>query len=113
MRRLYLVVVGRNLSETVAHVGVGFDILHLVVVHNAEVSAAEGGSHGYGQLAFGFDYLGTRFLCEGFHFLLAGDCHSPAFFGFRLGDVLVGLSLVDLQGGADVAAYVDVGDVDG
>ena len=42
-----------------------------------------------------------------------GHGHGAAFFGLRLGDAAVGFSLVGLQLRADVAAYVDVGNING
>ena len=52
-------------------------------------------------------------MCFGLHFLLAGHGHGTTLFGLGLGDVLVGIGLIHLEGSTDVLAYVDVGDVDG
>ena len=100
-------------GEGGAHVGVGLDVLHAVVVHDAEVAAAEGFGHGQGHFGFGHDDLGAGFLGLGFHLLLGGHSHGAALLGLGLGDVLVGVGLVHLELGADVLAHVDVGDVDG
>ncbi len=93
------------------HYGVGLDVFHPVVVHDAEIAAGKGGGHGFGQFGLGFYHLCSGFLCLGFHLLLQGYGHGTALFGLGLCDVFVGLRLVYLQCGADILAYVYIGDV--
>ena len=50
------------------------------------MSFAEGIAHGLGHEGFCLQETGTVLSSGGFHFLLAGDGHRPAFLGLRLGN---------------------------
>ena len=88
------------------------DILHAVVVHDAEVAVAECFCHGLRHESLSLDDTGTRLLCFGFHLLLAGDSHCATLLCLGLCDVLIRLRLVHLQLRTDVLTYIDVGDID-
>ena len=94
-----------------AHIGVGLDVLHTVVVHNAEISVAESFGHCQRHFGLGLDNLGAGFLCLCLHLLLLSDSHSAAFLSLSLCNVLVGVGLVHLQLCTDVLSNVDVGDI--
>ena len=98
-----------GLGDAVPHVGIRLDVLHAVIVHDAEVPAPESVCHGLGHFGFCLNHVGTGFFRLGFHFLLQRDRHGTPFFRFGLGDVLVGVCLVHLEGSPDVTAYIDVG----
>ena len=102
-----------GLGDGIPHLRIGHDILHIIIVHDAQLAFAQGLGQGQGDFGLGFDDLGLHFLGISLHFLLFGDSHGPPFFGLGLGDLLVRFGLVGLQSGADVAAYVDIGNVDG
>src|SRR5690606_33534544 len=106
-------LLGFAVADGFAHAGVGLDVFHLVVVHDAETAGAESLGHGEGDLGLGLDDLGLHLLHAGDHFLFEGDGGGAADFGLGLGDALVGLGLGFLELGADVLADVHVGDVDG
>ena len=88
------------------------DILHAVVVHDAEVAVAECFCHGLRHESLSLDDTGTRLLCFGFHLLLAGDSHCATLLCLGLCNVLIGLRLVHLQLCADILTYINVGDID-
>lgn len=100
-------------GNAASHVGVGLDVFHPVVVHDTEVAAAEGFGHGLGHFGFCLDHVGTGFFGFGFHFLFQGYSHGTAFFCLGLGNVFVGIGLVHLEGCTDVAANIDVGNING
>src|ERR1044071_401491 len=56
-------------GDAFAHAGVGLDVFHPVIVHDAEVAAAEGFRHGERHLGFCLDNPGVHFLDTGQHFL--------------------------------------------
>ena len=60
-----------------------------------------------------YEVITTHFLNGGQHFLFFGHSHCTAFLRFGLGNLLVGLRLVDLKLCADVAPDIDVRDVNG
>ena len=93
------------------HLGVGLHIFHTVIIHDAEIAAVKGFGHGSRQFSFSFYYFCTGFLRFGFHLLFQCYGHCATLFGLGLSYVFVSLSLINLQGGADVFAYIDVGDV--
>ena len=103
---------GAVAAEGFAHGGIGLDVAHAVVVHDAEVAGAEGFGHSEGDLGFGLNDFGTVKLGGGFVFLLGGDGEGAAFFGFGLEEAFVGFGLVGLELGADVFADGDFGDID-
>ena len=112
--RLWFTGVGRlvGAGDLAAHVGVGCEVLHAVIVHDTKVSAAEGFCHGQRNLRLGLDDLGLHLRHAGGHFLLLRDSGSPADFCLRLRNQFVGLGLFGLQLGSDVFADIDIRDVD-
>jgi hypothetical protein len=64
-----------------AHDRIGLQVLHAVIVHDAEIALAE--SFGHGAWHFG---LGFHDACS--HLLLQGDGHGAALIGLGLGDLL-------------------------
>ena len=97
----------------IAHLGVGDHILHVVIIHYAQLAFAERGGDGARHLCLGLDHAGAHALHFSLVFLLLRNGHGAAFFRLGLRDALVGLRLVDLELCADVAANVHVRDVDG
>jgi hypothetical protein len=102
-RRARLVIV--FFGDGLTHRGVGFDVFHAIVVHDAEIPFAERFSHGARNFGLGFDDASP-------HFLFQRDSHRPALFGFRLRDLFIRIRLIDLQFGPDIFAHIDVCDVD-
>ena len=100
------------IGYVLTHVSVSLHVFHAVIVHYAKIAGMERFGHGFWQLGFSFDNFGAGFLCFGFHLLLESYSHCAAFLGLGLGYVLVGLSLVDLEGCANILAYVYIRDVD-
>src|SRR5690606_31522024 len=100
-------------GDVAARGRVGLDVLELVVVHHADVAAPERLGDRQRHLRLGLHHLGAHRLDAGAVLLLLGHGHGAALLGLGLRDALVGLGLVGLQLSADVAADVDVGDVDG
>src|SRR5688572_16518832 len=84
-RQLVLAAVG----DRFAHRRVCLDVLHAVVVHDAEVALAERLGHGPWHFRLRLDDA-----CP--HLLLEGDSHRAALFCLRLGDLLVRVRLIDL-----------------
>ena len=109
---VFTVVVFGFTGNAFAHLSVGFDVAHAVIIHNAQVATAEGFGHGAGDFGFGFDDKGAHFLNTGCHFLLLRNGHCSAFFGAGLCDNFVGFGLIGLKFGTDVVPYIDVCDVD-
>ena len=59
-----------GLGDAGAHFGVGDGILHLVVIHHAQLAFPQGFGHGQRHLGFGLHHLGAHLLHGGLHFLL-------------------------------------------
>jgi len=66
------------LGDGFAHLGIGLDIIELVVVHDAEIAFAECLGDGHRDLGLSFDDLGLHLLDAGLHFLLKGNGGSAA-----------------------------------
>ena len=101
-----------GVSDILTHIGVRLYVLHLVVIHDAEITVDECLSHRAGQFSLGLDDLGACLLGLGTHFLLESNSHSATLLRLGLRDILIGLGLVNLKGCADVLAYVNVSDID-
>src|SRR5690606_20893587 len=71
--------VAARLGDGTAHIGICLDILHPVVVHHTQVTAAERLGHRQRHLRLGFNHLCTRLLRFGTHFLFGCHGHGPAF----------------------------------
>ena len=52
-------------SDAFAHLRVGFDVAHAVVVHNAQIATAECIGHCEWDFGFGFDDAGAHFFNAG------------------------------------------------
>ena len=100
-------------SNTGSHIGIGLNVFHSIVVHNTKIASSESFGHGFRYFSFGLNHVSTCFFCFGFHFLLQSNGHRTAFLCFSLGDVLVSVSLVYLQRSSDIAAYIDIGNING
>ena len=85
----------------------------MIVIHDTQISLLEGFCHSLWHFGLGFDDLRLHFLGIGAHFLLLGDGHGTAFFGSCLCDLLICFCLIGLKLGADISAYIDIGDIDG
>ena len=101
----------RRLCDGIAHRSICFDIFHSIIIHNTEISRSECLRHSPGHFRLGFDDFGTGLLRFGFHFLFESDSHGPTLFGLCLRDILVGLSLNDLQSSTDDLTYIYIGDI--
>src|SRR5690606_132708 len=99
-----LVALADALADVLAHVGVGDDVLHVVVVEHPELARAEGLGDGQRQLGLGLDDEGAHLEDARLHLLLHGHGGGAPRLGARLGYLLVGLGLLGLQLGADVGA---------
>jgi hypothetical protein len=102
-----------GLGYGVTHLCISHNIAHGVVIHYAQMTFAESLGQSQWYFSLGFYDLSLHFLRVSLHFLFLGNRHSPAFFGFRLGNLLICFSLIGLQTGTDITAYVDVGNIDG
>ena len=100
-QRRFRVAVGNGIP----HVRVRLDVLHPVVIHDAQVAMKKRFGHRMRHLRFDLDHL-----C--LHFLLQGHRHGASLFGLGLGDLFVRISLGNLQFGPDVFAHIHIGDVD-
>lgn len=100
-------------GDILSHLGIGCNIFHLIVIHDTQISLLEGFCHSLWHFGLGFDDLRLHFLGIGAHFLLLGDGHGTAFFGSCLCDLLICFCLIGLELGADISAYIDIGDIDG
>lgn len=85
----------------------------MIVIHDTQISLLEGFCHSLWHFGLGFDDLRLHFLGIGAHFLFLGDGHGTAFFGSCLCDLLIRFCLIGLELGADISAYIDIGDIDG
>ena len=85
----------------------------MIVIHDTQISLLEGFCHSLWHFGLGFDDLRLHFLGIGAHFLLLGNGHGTAFFGSCLCDLLICFCLIGLELGADISAYIDIGDIDG
>ena len=101
------------MCQILSHLGVGLQVLEVVVVHHAQLPGAKRLCDGHGDLGFGVHQAGAHFLDAGEVFLFQRDGHRATFLGLGLGDVLVGVGLVHLELGSDVHAHFHIGDVDG
>ena len=111
-RRAPFVLAALAPGDAPPHPRVGLDVLHPVVVHDPEVAAPERVRDRLRHLRLGEHHLGLVLLDEGDHLLLPGHGQRALALGLRLGDLLLGLGLVDLEPRPDVVADVDVRDVD-
>lgn len=102
-----------RLRDAGAHLGVGLDVFHLVIIHHAETAAAERFGQSERHLGLRLDDFGLHFRDTGDHFLFERDGGGAADFGLGLGHVLVSLGLRFLKLRADVLSDIHVGDVDG
>ena len=99
-------------SNIFTHGSISFDIFHPVIIHDTQITATEGFCHSFRYFCFCFYYFRTSFLRFGFHFLFGSDCHCTAFLCFCLRNILVRISLINLQSGADVLTYVNIRNID-
>ena len=104
---------GLLLGDVLAHVGVGLDVLHLVVIHDTEIAVAERLGHCQRYLCFGLYDLCAGLLGLCLHLLLQSHGHCPALLCTGLCDVLVGISLVHLEYCTDILSYINIRYVDG
>src|SRR5690606_38702158 len=91
-----------RLGNGAAHIGIGLDVLHPVIIHHPKVTAAERFSHCKRHLCLGFDHLSPSFLCFSPHFLFGCHSHCPTLFRTSVSYFQVGLRLICLQLRADV-----------
>ena len=98
--------------DRLPHGGIGLHVPVALIVHDAEVAAAECLGDGQRDLRLGGDHLGALVLRLRLELLLDRHREGPPLLRLGLGDALVRLGLVRLQLGADVLADVHVGDVD-
>ena len=92
-----------------SHLCISLDILHLVIVHNTEISIAKCLRHSKRNLRLSLYHLGAGLLCFRFHLLLKCHSHSPSLLRTCLGDILVRLGLVYLKERTDILSYINVG----
>ena len=112
-RRLRLGLRYTCLGYGIAHLSIGHDVAHGVIIHDAQISFTERLGDSQRYFCLSFDDLGLHFLRISLHFLFLCHSHGPPFFGFGLGNLLIGFSLIGLQTGADITAYVDIGNING
>ena len=84
--RLVILLIIR-LGNRFSHLRISLDILHFVVVHNAQITATECFCHGTRYFRFSLDHSCPHLLGKRLHFMLGGNSHSTTFFCFRLGDL--------------------------
>ena len=104
---------GLTACNLLPHGRIGIDVLHAVIVHDTQVSFTQGGRQGSRNFSLGFDDLGLHFLRIGTHFLFLGHSHSPPFFRFCLGNVLIGFGLVCHELGTNIASHINIGNING
>ena len=100
-------------GDRLAHAGVGLHVLKLVIVHHAEVSAAQRLGNRAGDFRLGEHHGGAVGGDVSDVFLLLRDGHRAALLGLGLEAALVGFGAIRGELCAEVLADVDVGDVNG
>ena len=93
-------------GDGLTHVGIGNDIFHLVVVKNGKFTTGESLGDRHRHFRLGLHQIGFHLADLCLHFLLGGDCHGTAFFGFGLGNIFIGIGLSHLQFGTDIFADI-------
>src|SRR5439155_2819025 len=89
--RLYAIA---RAGDRLAHGGVGLDVLQAVIIHHAQVPAAEGLGDGAGDLGLGQNDRGAVLRLLGDVLLLLGDGHGAALLGLGLEAAFVGFRLI-------------------
>ena len=102
-----------RLGDILTHGSISFDVLHPIIIHDAQVAVTECFCHGFRYFGFRLDHLGECFLSFSLHLQFAGHGHCTAFLSFGLADILVGICLVYLQSRTDVLTYIDISDING
>src|SRR5437763_1008557 len=87
-------------ASALAPPGIVLEIFQFVIIHDAEVSAAEGVGDRAGDFGFGQDDGGAVFGLFGDVLLLVGDGHGAALLGLGLEAALVGFGAIGHQLGA-------------
>ena len=104
---------GCSAGDGFAHLGVAYNVLHVVIIHHAQLTVAEGGGYGLGNLSLGLYYLGAHTSDLRLVLLLLSNGHCASFLRLGLRYALIGFRLVYLQLRAHVAANVHVRNVYG
>src|SRR6056297_2448272 len=94
------------------HIRIGHDVLHAVVIHDAEVALSEGFGYGLRYFRLLEYYLGAVLLYLGDFFLFQGLCGGPTLFGDGLEPALVRFRLIGLEFCPHVLTHIHVRDVD-
>lgn len=101
------------MDDRIPHGSICHRVLHLIIIHDAQLALAESRRHRARHFCFRLDDLRTLLLRGSLHFLLAGNSHCGAFLCLRLRNAAIGFRLIHLQLRADIAADIDIRDING